>query len=73
MLHKIDVDLIIHNGNIYSLDENNFNYEATAVKNGKILAVSKNNQILNKYKSNEKIDLRGKTMYLGLLMHIATF
>ena len=22
---KIDVDLIIHNGNIYSLDENNFN------------------------------------------------
>ena len=64
---KIDVDLIIHNGNIYSLDENNFNYEATAVKNGKILAVGKNNQILNKYKSNEKIDLKGKTMYPGFI------
>ena len=64
---KIDVDLIIHNGNIYSLDENNFNYEATAVKNGKILALGKNNQILNKYKSNEKIDLKGKTMYPGFI------
>ena len=64
---KIDVDLIIHNGNIYSLNENNFNYEATAVKNGKILAVGKNNQILNKYKSNEKIDLKGKTMYPGFI------
>lgn len=64
---KIEVDLIIHNGKIYSLDDNNLVYDAIAVKRGKILAVGKNNQILNKYKSNEKIDLKGKTMYPGLI------
>ena len=64
---KIEVDLIIHNGKIYSLDDNNLIYEAIAVKKDKILAVGKNNQILNKYKSNEKIDLKGKTMYPGFI------
>lgn len=64
---KIEVDLIIHNGKIYSLDDNNLVYDAISVKKGKILAVGKNNQILNKYKSNEKIDLKGKTMYPGFI------
>ena len=42
---KIEVDLIIHNGKIYSLDDNNLIYDAISVKKGKILAVGKNNQI----------------------------
>ena len=48
---KIKVDLISHNGAIYSLDDNNSIYEAVAVKNGKIIALGKNDQILNKYTS----------------------
>ena len=39
---KIEVDLISHNGAIYSLDDNNNIYEAVAVKNGKIIALGKN-------------------------------
>ena len=34
--NKIEVDLISHNGIIYSLDDNNNVFEATAFKNGKI-------------------------------------
>ena len=48
---KIEVDFISHNGTIFSMDDNNNVYEALAIKNGKILALGKNDQILNKYSS----------------------
>ena len=51
--NKIEVDLISHNGIIYSLDDNNNVFEATAFKNGKIIDIGKTHQILNKYQSNE--------------------
>ena len=65
--NKIEVDLISHNGIIYTLDDNNNVFEASAIKNGKILALGKSNQILNKYKSKNKIDLQGKTVYPGFI------
>ena len=65
--NKIEVDLISHNGIIYSLDDNNNVYEATAFKNGKIVDIGKTHQILNKYQSKNKIDLKGKTAYPGFI------
>ena len=65
--YKIEVDLIIHNGILYSLDDNNNIHEAIAIKNNKIIATGKNNQILNKFQSIKKMDLKGKAMYPGFI------
>ena len=65
--YKIKVDLIIHNGILYSLDDNNNIHEAIAIKNNKIIATGKNNQILNKFQSIKKMDLKGKAMYPGFI------
>ena len=64
---KIEVDFISHNGTIFSMDDNYNVYEAIAIKNGKILALGKNDQILNKYSSNEMIDLNGMFAYPGFI------
>ena len=65
--NKIEADLISHNGTIYSIDDNNNIYEAIAVKNGKIIALGKNDQILNKYTSENNIDLKGFTVFPGFI------
>ena len=64
---KIEVDFISHNGTIFSMDDNYNIYEAIAIKNGKILALGKNDQILNKYSSIETIDLKGLFAYPGFI------
>ena len=65
--NKIEVDLISHNGIIYSLDDNNNVFEAIAFKNGKIIDIGKTHQILNKYQSKNKLDLQGKIAYPGFI------
>jgi len=62
-----DVDMILKNGNIYSLDKDNNVYEAIAIKNGKIVDCGTNEEILKKYKSNNIIDLEGKYAYPGFI------
>ena len=57
-ISKENVDLIIHNGTIYTLNAYFDIDEAIAIKEGKILASGKNNQILNKYTSAKTIDLK---------------
>ena len=42
-------------------------HEAMAIQNGKIISLGKNNQILNKYQSNHKIDLKGNVVYPGFI------
>ena len=66
-ISKENVELIIHNGKIYSLDVNEKIHEAMAIQNGKIISLGKNNQILNKYQSNHKIDLKGNVVYPGFI------
>ncbi|MFM7770847.1 MAG: amidohydrolase [Bacteroidota bacterium] len=70
---KEEVDLILHNGLIYSLDANNSKYEAMAVRNGKIIALGPEREILNGFKAKEYIDLEKKCVYPGFAdahMHI---
>ncbi len=64
---KTKVDLIIHNATIYAVDEENTMHEAMAVKAGKIVAVGKENQILNKYSATEKIDAQNQFIYPGFI------
>jgi predicted amidohydrolase YtcJ len=62
----IKVDLIIHNAKIYSIDNNYKVYEAMAIKDGEIVELGPERQILNKYRSEETIDANGKDIYPGL-------
>lgn len=60
--------LILFNGNIITIDPNTPKADAIAIKEDKILAVGKNNEI-EKYKGDKTkiIDLQGKTMLPGLI------
>lgn len=66
-IKKTEIDLILHNSTIYSINDNNDVFEAIAINKGKIIATGKNNQILNKFKSNNTIDLKGKFIYPGFI------
>jgi predicted amidohydrolase YtcJ len=60
------VDLIVHNAEIHIMDEGNHIAEAMAIKDGKIVEVGPERQILNKYSAEEEIDAEGKAIYPGL-------
>ncbi|MFA7360629.1 MAG: amidohydrolase [Candidatus Kapaibacterium sp.] len=55
------------NGKIYSLDNNNSQFEAMAVRDGKIVETGTSAEIKDKYKSDEAIDLGGKTVLPGFI------
>lgn len=61
----IDVDLLIINGNIATMDKNNPKSEAIAIRDGRIFAVGNTKEIKEKYTSKEIIDLQGKFMCPG--------
>jgi hypothetical protein len=56
------VDQIFHNASIYCFDENNSTGEAMAIKNGVIIEIGPERQILNKYRSSETINVEGKEL-----------
>ncbi|WP_369750903.1 hypothetical protein [Pontibacter sp. BAB1700] len=57
------VDLIVYNGNVYTVNENFDQAEAFAVKDGKIVAVGTTADIRSKYSATEELDAEGKTIY----------
>jgi len=60
---KTKVDLILHHAIIYTVDSSFSTVEAMAVKNGKIIAVGKNESILNLYQSDSMIDAQAKAVF----------
>jgi len=60
------VDLIIHNGEINTLNETNEVQEAIAIKDGIIIEVGPERQILNKYTAEEEIDAGSRSVYPSL-------
>jgi predicted amidohydrolase YtcJ len=60
-----EADLVVHNAAIYSVDENFTTYDAMAIRDGKILELGAERQILNKYKADRKIDARKRAVYPG--------
>ena len=60
------VDLVVHNARIHPMSDDAKVYEAMAIKDGKVLEVGPERQILNKYSAEEEIDAGGKDIYPGL-------
>jgi predicted amidohydrolase YtcJ len=63
---KTDVDLIIYNGNIYTVNEEFNVTNALVVKDGLFYEIG-TNDIINKYNSKEIINLNGSTVLPGLI------
>lgn len=64
---KEQVDLIIHNATIYSVDSSFMTYQAMCVKDGKIVELNSDEEILKKYQANETKDLEGKVVFPGFI------
>jgi hypothetical protein len=60
-------DLIIHNAKIYTVDEKFDVAEAMAVRDGKIIAIGRNDDILKEYESDSMKDAGGKIVLPGLI------
>jgi predicted amidohydrolase YtcJ len=61
------VDTIIHHAVIYTVDSAFTVAEAMAVKDGKIVAIGKNEEIQKKYAAGENIDAQGAAVYPGFI------
>ena len=64
---KEEVDLIVYNANIYTVDGDFSKACCVAIKDGKFVAVSENADIYKKYKAKEELDAEGKTIVPGLI------
>jgi hypothetical protein len=62
---KNSADLIVTNGTIYIVDERFSKAESFAVVNGKIAATGTTEEILEKYDSENIVDVGGKYLYPG--------
>ena len=61
------VDLIVTNATIYTVDSEFSNAEAFAIKDGKFIAVGTAAEITNKYSATETLDAKGETIVPGLI------
>ena len=64
---KTPVDLIVHNANIYTVDNNFSKAQAFAVKGGMFVAVGDDDMILRHYIAKEAIDAHGDAVYPGFM------
>ncbi len=58
-------DMIVHHAKIYMVDEQFSVAEAMAIRDGKIIAIGKNDDILKEYESDVMTDAGGKTIFPG--------
>jgi predicted amidohydrolase YtcJ len=63
----IEADLVLHNAKIYTVDSVFSVAEAMAVKDGRILEVGPEHQILNKYTAKETVDAKLQSVYPGFI------
>lgn len=61
------VDTIYYNGTVYSCDSNFTMASAIAIKEGKIVLIGTDEEILESYHSANNYDLDGKAVYPGLI------
>ncbi len=63
----LQADLIVHHAKVYTVDSSFSVAEAFAVKDGKILAVGKDADILKAFTAKQTVDAQGKTVYPGFI------
>jgi predicted amidohydrolase YtcJ len=59
------VDLIVHNAKIHCMDDQNTVEDAMAIRDGVIVEVGPERQILNKYYADQEVDAKQKGIYPG--------
>jgi len=64
---KEEVDLIITNANIYTVDADFSKASSVAIKDGKFVDVGETEEISKKYNAKEQLDAEGKTIVPGLI------
>ncbi len=64
---KQEVDIIVYNANIYTVDTDFSKASSVAIKDGKFIAVDEATHINEKYVAKEEIDAKGKTIVPGLI------
>lgn len=62
---KEKVDLIVYHATIYTVDKAFDKATALAVKDGKIVAVGNDKEILKKYTAPQSVDMKGRAIYPG--------
>ncbi len=62
-----EADLVIYNATVYTLDETNSVEQAIAIKDGKIVAIGKDRDILNNFRYTESIDAKQQFIYPGFI------
>jgi predicted amidohydrolase YtcJ len=62
-----EVDTVVHNGIVYTVNKKFETVQAFAVQDGKIVATGSNQEILNKYKAKQTIDAKGQPVYPGFI------
>ena len=65
--HRSEVDMIVTNASVYTVDSIFSKAEAFAVKDGRFVEVGKDTTILAKYRTKRKINAKGKFVYPGLI------
>ena len=61
------VDLVIHNAKIYTVNESFEMAQAMAIKDGKIVAIGKEREIMNKYRADDFFDAQTQPIYPGFI------
>lgn len=63
----LDADLVVHNAIIHSLDEGDSVFQAMAIKDGRVIEMGAERQILNRYTATETYDAAGQHVYPGFI------
>ncbi len=64
---KEEVDLIVSNANIYTVDSGFSKVTSVAIKDGVFVAVGDGEDILQKFQAKKEVDAQGKTIVPGLI------
>lgn len=64
---KQEVDTIIKNAKIYTVDDTSTTAESFAINKGKFIAIGTNEEIETKYEAAQVINVGGKAIYPGLI------
>ncbi len=65
--NKEQVDTIVTNANVYTVDDSFTKVQAFAIKDGKFIAVGTNTEVNSKYTSKNTVDANGKTIVPGFI------
>ena len=60
-------DLVVHNALIHAVDEGNSMHQAMAIRDGRIVELGPERQIMNKYSAGQVLDAAGRHVYPGFI------